>query len=104
MENSEEYENMNSRNSRSESPITKKKEVADVTREYLHLTASVVNMKFPKIQHVSSEELINKVKNYQFWEYHDMMVNIMRMEEQQQLKEQEAKQAKERQKRLENGV
>ena len=73
------------------------KEVADVTREYLHLTASVVNMKFPRIQHITSEELINKVKNYQFWEYHDMMVNIMRMEEQKQQKEAEAKRREERQ-------
>merc|ERR1740131_322004 len=58
----------------------KEKQVADVTREYLHLTASVVNMKFPRIQHISDEELINKVKNYAFYEYHDTMVQIMRTE------------------------
>merc|ERR1712228_534895 len=62
------------------------KEVADVVREYLNLTASVVNMKFPRIQTISSEELIMKVQNYAFYEYHDMMVNIMRTEEQKQLK------------------
>merc|ERR1712176_1547424 len=61
-------------------PETKK--VADITREYLHLTANVINIKFPRIQTISSEELINKVKNYQFWEYHDMMVRIMKTEEQ----------------------
>ena len=78
--------------------------VADVTREYLHLTASVVNMKFPRIQHITSEELINKVKNYQFWEYHDMMVNIMRMEEQKLQKEAEAKRREGRQQLRANGL
>jgi len=77
--------------------------VADVTREYLHLTASVVNMKYPGIQHITSEDLINKVKNYQFFEYHDMMVNIMRMEQEKKQKEEEEKKAKARQQRLENG-
>merc|ERR1712113_1045126 len=87
----EDYIDNNARESRSsspkhkpapEQPEKKTERVADVTREYLHLTASVVNMKFPRIQHISSEELINKVKNYAFWEYHDMMVRIMKTEEQ----------------------
>ena len=101
-ETSEEYENMgNSRESRSTSPkhaakpIKPVREVVDVEREYLNLTASVVNMKFPRVNHISSEELINKVKNYNFWEYHDMMVRIMKTEEQKlkakQKAEQEAK-------------
>ena len=62
-DDSQEYDN-NTRDSRTSSPKHKpepvkeeKKEerVADVTREYLHLTASVVNMKFPRIQHISSD-------------------------------------------------
>eukprot|EP01084_Bolivina_argentea_P261721 442416_1 len=98
-EESEEYENVKTKTSRSGSPTHKKEEkkqnVADVTREYLHLTASVVKMKFPqRLQHITSEELIKKVRNYQFWEYHDMMVQIMKTAEQKILKkEKEAKQA-----------
>jgi len=100
-ENSEDH---NARDSRSASPKHKKskemkpeKEVADVTREYLHLTASVVNMKFPKVRHISSEELINKVKNYQFWEYHDMMVRIMKTEEQKMVAKQKEDEEKQKQ-------
>jgi len=52
--------------------------VPDVVREYLHLTASVVKMKFPKVQSLSSEELISKVKNLPFMEYHDHMIRIMK--------------------------
>lgn len=71
------------------------KKVADITREYLHLTANVINIKFPRIQTISSEDLINKVKNYQFWEYHDMMVRIMKTEEQKiAAKQKAAKEAK----------
>merc|ERR1712154_200572 len=63
-------------------PQKPQKQVTEVTKEYLHLTASVVSMKFPKINHIPSDELINKVKNYQFFEYHDMMVRIMKTEQQ----------------------
>eukprot|EP01084_Bolivina_argentea_P313760 543392_1 len=93
LEEMEQYSDYNDYNSMSGSPTHKKpeKKVADVTREYLHLTASVVNMKFPRIQY-SSEELIAKVKNYQFWEYHDMMVRIMKTEETKMLEKQKAEQ------------
>lgn len=89
----------------SSSPTAKvqQREAPDVTREYLHLTASVVNMKFARIKHIESEELIKQVKNYQFWEYHDMMVNIMRMEEQKMQKEEEAKREEEKRRRMQNG-
>merc|ERR1712176_278228 len=87
-------------------PETKK--VADITREYLHLTANVINIKFPRIQTISSEELINKVKNYQFWEYHDMMVRIMKTEEQKiaakQKAEHEAKIANGHQQQAQGGM
>ena len=56
--------------------------MAKVVREYLHITATVVAMKFPQIQHMSSEELIQRVKNYEFWEYHDRMIRIMLKEKQ----------------------
>ena len=60
----------------------KKEAMADVLREYLHITATVVKMKFPQLKYVDSEELINKVKNCQFWEYHDKMIRIMMQEKQ----------------------
>jgi len=38
-------------------------------------------MKYPKVQSLTSEELINKVKNLPFMEYYDQMIRIMKAEE-----------------------
>ena len=91
----EEYIDANTRESRSASPKHKQTEekkeekVVDVIREYLHLTAQVVKWKFPKNE-MSSEDLINKTRNYQFHEYHDMMVRIMKTEEQKRIAKEKA--------------
>ena len=65
--------------------------MADVVKEYLHLTATAVKIKHPKVTTIASEELIKKVSQFSFWEYHDHMVRIMELEE----KKLEAKQKKE---------
>jgi len=51
-------------------------EVPSVIREYLHLSASVVKIKFPEVQ-TTSEDLIKQVEGLTFFQYHDYMVKIM---------------------------
>ena len=70
--------------------------VPDVIKEYLHLTASAVKIKYPKITNITSEELIGQAKSLPFFQYHDYMVRIMEKEstnqeisKKQQLKERE---------------
>jgi len=55
--------------------------VPDVIKEYLHLTASAVKIKFPHIQTFSSQQLINQAKSLPFFQFHDYMVRIMEKEE-----------------------
>jgi len=56
-------------------------EVPHVIKEYLHLTASIVKTKFPKIDTISSEQLIAKVQDCNFCDYYDMMMRIMKNEQ-----------------------
>jgi len=55
--------------------------VPDVIKEYLHLTASAVKIKFPRVTTFTSEQLINQVKSLPFFQYHDYMSRIMEKEE-----------------------
>mmetsp|Transcript_21548 Transcript_21548/g.34553 ORF Transcript_21548/g.34553 Transcript_21548/m.34553 type:complete len:677 (-) Transcript_21548:192-2222(-) len=52
----------------------------DKIKEYLHLTASAVKIKYPTIKSIQSDELIKKVKELPFYKYHDQMVRIMETE------------------------
>jgi len=57
------------------------KEVAfDKIKEYLHLTASAVKIKYPTVRGVASADLIKRVKELPFYKYHDSMVKIMEHE------------------------
>jgi len=67
------------------SPNTKTKplhspipETSEEIQKYLHITASVVKLHFPKIEEVSSKWLIDMVKQAPFYLYHDLMMNYMR--------------------------
>ena len=51
----------------------------DPIREYLHLTASAVKMKYPKVE-IETGELIKRVESLAFYQYHDQMVRIIQME------------------------
>merc|ERR1712154_351516 len=53
------------------------KKAFDKIREYLHLTASAVKIKYPTVKNMQSDELIKKVKDLPFYKYHDQMVRIM---------------------------
>jgi len=56
------------------------KNVPNVVREYLHLTATVAKLKYPKVN-INSEELILKVKDLSFIDYYDHMIRIMKNED-----------------------
>jgi len=56
-------------------------EVPHVMKEYLHLTASIVKTKFPNINTISSEQLIEKVQDLSICDYYDMMMRIMKNEQ-----------------------
>jgi len=56
------------------------KNVPNVVREYLHLTATVAKLKYPNVN-ISSEELIQKVKDLSFIDYYDHMIRIMKNED-----------------------
>jgi len=62
-------------------PITTTKNVPDVVKEYLHLTASAVKIKFPQIDTISSEQLIQQVQDFPFSDYYDHMMRIMKNEQ-----------------------
>jgi len=55
--------------------------VRNATREYLHLTASAVKIKFHHVSTVTSEQLISNAKSLPFFQYHDYMVHLMEQEE-----------------------
>jgi len=57
------------------------KAVPDVVKEYLYLTASAVKIKFPKIDTVSSEQLILQVQDLPFSDYYEHMFRIMKNEQ-----------------------
>ncbi|ETO02290.1 hypothetical protein RFI_35146, partial [Reticulomyxa filosa] len=54
--------------------------VADVIKEYLHLSASSVKIKFPLVSAISNEMLIEQTRHLPFYQYHDFMVRIMEKE------------------------
>ncbi|ETO03161.1 hypothetical protein RFI_34249, partial [Reticulomyxa filosa] len=51
-----------------------------VLKEYLHLTATAVKIKYPKVN-VESDELIRKVQFEPFYNYFERMTQIMQAEE-----------------------
>eukprot|EP01084_Bolivina_argentea_P142714 250687_1 len=53
------------------------KKAFDKIKEYLHLTASAVKIKYPTVKNIQSDELIKSVKDLPFYKYHDQMVRIM---------------------------
>jgi len=53
-------------------------ELPSVIREYLHITATAVKYHFPDLHGVSSEMLIEKVRNDPFYLYYDHMMRHMR--------------------------
>jgi len=59
----------------------RRNEVPHVIKEYLHLTASIVKTKFPNINTISSEQLIEKVQDFNFCDYYDLMMRIMKNEQ-----------------------
>ncbi|ETO20612.1 hypothetical protein RFI_16606 [Reticulomyxa filosa] len=68
--------------------------VADVIKEYLHLSASSVKIKYPLVTTISNEALIEQTKHLPFYQYHDFMVRIMekeikRMEDEKRKKKEE---------------
>lgn len=58
----------------------REKKVFDKIKEYLHLTASAVKIKFPMVKTIQSNELIKRVKELPFYKYHDQMTRIMEQE------------------------
>eukprot|EP01083_Nonionella_stella_P000611 1718_1 len=46
-------------------------------KEYLHLTASAVKIKYPSVRNIQSDQLIKRVKDLPFYKYHDQMTRIM---------------------------
>mmetsp|Transcript_7220 Transcript_7220/g.6462 ORF Transcript_7220/g.6462 Transcript_7220/m.6462 type:complete len:605 (+) Transcript_7220:358-2172(+) len=56
---------------------SKDKKAFDKIKEYLHLTASAVKIKYPTVKKIQSDELIKRVKELPFYKYHDQMVRIM---------------------------
>ena len=58
----------------------REKKVFDKIKEYLHLTASAVKIKFPTVKTIQSDELIKRVKELPFYKYHDQMTRIMEQE------------------------
>ena len=56
---------------------TRDKKAFDKIKEYLHLTASAVKIKYPTVKNIQSDELIKRVKELPFYKYHDQMVRIM---------------------------
>ncbi|ETO23972.1 hypothetical protein RFI_13188 [Reticulomyxa filosa] len=54
--------------------------VADVIKEYLHLSASSVKIKFPLVTSITNEMLIEQTRHLPFYQYHDFMVRIMEKE------------------------
>eukprot|EP01084_Bolivina_argentea_P005713 10781_1 len=56
------------------------KSFEETKKEYLHLTATVINIKYPQIEHISPVDLINRVEHCNFWEYYDKMQKIMENE------------------------
>jgi len=57
------------------------KNIPDVIKEYLHLTASAVKIKFPQIDTITSEQLIQQVQDFPFSDYYDHMIRIMQNEQ-----------------------
>jgi len=73
------------------------KEVAfDKIKEYLHLTASAVKIKYPTVRGVASADLIKRVKELPFYKYHDQMVKIMENEIKKKREKQREKREKEK--------
>merc|ERR1712228_991624 len=56
------------------------KKAFDKIKEYLHLSASAVKIKYPTVRNIGSDDLIKKVKELPFYKYHDQMVKIMENE------------------------
>ena len=56
---------------------TRDKKAFDKIKEYLHLTASAVKIKYPTVKNIQSDELIKRVRELPFYKYHDQMVRIM---------------------------
>jgi len=54
--------------------------VADVIKEYLHLSASSVKIKYPLVINISNETLIEQTRHLPFYQYHDFMIRIMEKE------------------------
>ncbi|ETO24561.1 hypothetical protein RFI_12595, partial [Reticulomyxa filosa] len=73
--------------------------VADVIKEYLHLSASSVKIKFPLVMAISNEMLIEQTKHLPFYQYHDFMVRIMEKEMKRTEEEKKKKQLEEEEKR-----
>lgn len=69
-------------------------ELPSVIREYLHITATAVKMHFPDLVDVTSETMIEKVRNQPFHLYYDHMMLYMReIRRQKVIEEQERKAA-----------
>ncbi|ETO23372.1 erythrocyte binding protein, partial [Reticulomyxa filosa] len=55
-------------------------QVPDVLKEYLHLTATAVKIKYPNVQ-IESDELMKKVQFEPYFNYYERMTQIMQAEE-----------------------
>eukprot|EP01084_Bolivina_argentea_P215667 366201_1 len=60
-----------------ETEESRDKKAFDKIKEYLHLSASAVKIKYPTVKDIQSDELIKRVRELPFYKYHDQMVRIM---------------------------
>merc|ERR1712228_998727 len=79
-ENEENAENVNDKETNDEQIEDKNEKAFDKIKEYLHLSASAVKIKYPLVRNIQSDELIKRVKELPFYKYHDQMVRIMEIE------------------------
>merc|ERR1712228_198033 len=79
-DNEENAENVNDKETNNEQIEDKNEKAFDKIKEYLHLSASAVKIKYPLVRNIQSDELIKRVKELPFYKYHDQMVRIMEIE------------------------
>eukprot|EP01084_Bolivina_argentea_P215671 366213_1 len=69
--------NSNIKKRKKETEESRDKKAFDKIKEYLHLSASAVKIKYPTVKDIQSDELIKRVRELPFYKYHDQMVRIM---------------------------
>jgi len=81
-------------NSKDMSAQEKTEKAFDKIKEFLHLTASAVKIKYPTVRTVQSDDLIKRVKQLPFYKYHDQMVRVMEVELKKEERERQRERAK----------